>query len=61
MQNNDPKSEIPAMKQRAAKDRDDKGRHQKDTRPPGGASRGGKHDDFPKPQGNTRPGNSDGK
>lgn len=61
MQNNDPKSEIPAMKERAAKDRDDKGRHQKDTQRPGGTSRGGKHDDYPKPQSNTRSDDADGK
>jgi hypothetical protein len=55
MQNNNPKSENPAMKERAAKDKDDKGRHQNDTRHRGvhpQTERSGKHNEAPESNGN---------
>jgi hypothetical protein len=64
MQNNNPKSENPAMKERAAKDKDEKGRHQNDIRHRGAptpAERSGKHGEAPESNENTKPGNLPGK
>ncbi len=54
MRNSDPKSANPAMKERAAKDRDEKGRHQKDARHPRvplPEERSGKHEKAPESDG----------
>jgi hypothetical protein len=53
MQNNNPKSENPAMKERAARDKDEKGRLQNDDRhrAPTHPERGGKHNVAPEPSG----------
>jgi hypothetical protein len=65
MQNNNPKSENPAMKERAAKDKDEKGRQQNDTRHRGGglthAQRSGKHHEGPESNGNITSENLAGK
>jgi len=64
MQNNNPKSENPAMKERAAKDKDEKGRHQDDTRhrvAPTHAERSGKYNEAPESNKNIEPGNLVGK
>ena len=63
MQNNNPKSENPAMKERAAKDKDEKGRHQNDIRRrvPTHAERSGKHDEAPESNGETKPENITGR
>jgi hypothetical protein len=57
MQNNNPKSENPAMKERAAKDKDEKGRHQNDTRHRGApphTERSGKHNEAPESNGSVK-------
>jgi hypothetical protein len=57
MQNNNPKSENPAMKERAAKDKDEKGRHQNDTRhrgAPAHAERSGRYNEVPESDGNIK-------
>jgi hypothetical protein len=63
MQNNNPKSENPATKERAAKAKDEKGRHQKDARNPKHphAEGSAKHHEGPGPNGNIKSGNPAGK
>jgi hypothetical protein len=64
MQNNAPKSENPAMKERAAKDKDQKGR-QHDTVPhqggPAHAGRGAENHEGPEPKETVKSGSVGGK